>query len=144
MVRCTRCGNTFRTFPPSGEIPSAAITQTVEPSKATPETAPPSEATERRGPGFSRRSDAAAARTPAEDIERLARVVFSDIEVYNPEKVFQAIRQGRFGEQFHDELEEARRMIQDRFPTVTDAVSQFDNALEQICERRLEKASTPQ
>ncbi len=73
------------------------------------------------------------------EIQRLARVVFSDIEVYNLEKVDHALREGRFAEEFNAEMEEARRMIRNRFPSLPDAPALFDSAIEQICEKRRAK-----
>ena len=77
--------------------------------------------------------------TPTMEIQRLARVVFSDIEVYNLEKVDHALREGRFAEEFNAEMEEARRMIRNRFPSLPDAPALFDSAIAQICEKRRAK-----
>ena len=70
------------------------------------------------------------------DIQRLARVVLSDLEVYNPGRLAHAIEAGRFFDEFRSDLEEARRIARKRFSDAKDPVALFDRALLQICAER--------
>jgi len=142
LVRCSRCQQVFRTFraeqagvPAPSDAPAGATLISREPLAAPgpPATAPVSTGT----PGSAQKPQAPP--SPVSEIQRLARVVFSDIEIYNAEKVGQSIRQGRFAADFGVEMEEARRMVRNRFPSVPDAMSLFEKEIERICERRRAK-----
>jgi predicted Zn finger-like uncharacterized protein len=130
LVRCTQCGQHHRAFlPVAATAPSPALVSAPQPAAAPAAPAP--------SPASSR--PAAASRpptTPAGEIQRLARVVFSDIELYNADRMERAVRDGQFQQEFVAEIQEARKMLRNRFPGVADADGIFDAALDQICEQR--------
>ena len=51
-----------------------------------------------------------------EDARRLARLILSDIVIYHPEKVEQAIRENNFFEVLHDQINEGREYYDSRVP----------------------------
>jgi predicted Zn finger-like uncharacterized protein len=108
-VRCSRCRDVFRLSHPGGLPPGAPDTL--------------DHAAVESGPRLA-------------EIERLARVVLSDLEVYHPARLDQAIESGRFFDEFHGDLEEARRIARTRFADAKDPVGLFDRALLQMCAER--------
>jgi CheY-like chemotaxis protein len=52
----------------------------------------------------------------SERARRLARIIVSDIALYNQEKVDEGIRRGNWAEQLADEIQEARKLFRERFP----------------------------
>jgi predicted Zn finger-like uncharacterized protein len=54
----------------------------------------------------------------AEEIARLARIMLSDLRLYNPDRFTEALRAGRLFEAFKDELARGRDLVDHRFPGV--------------------------
>jgi predicted Zn finger-like uncharacterized protein len=57
-----------------------------------------------------------AAGRPAEEIARLARLMLSDLKLYNPDRFAQALRSGQVLEIFKAELSRGRDLVDQRFP----------------------------
>ncbi len=74
------------------------------------------------------------------EIQRLARVVISDLELYDARRVESAILDGRFEDAFRSDLEEARRLVRIRHAQIEDAVATFEKAIDALCEQRRLKA----
>ncbi|HET8946341.1 MAG TPA: zinc-ribbon domain-containing protein [Candidatus Polarisedimenticolia bacterium] len=53
---------------------------------------------------------------PAEEIARLARLMLSDLKLYNPDRFAQALRSGQVLEIFKAELARGRDLVDQRFP----------------------------
>ena len=53
---------------------------------------------------------------PAEEIARLARLMLSDLKLYNPDRFAQALRSGQVLEIFKAELSRGRDLVDQRFP----------------------------
>lgn len=71
-----------------------------------------------------------------EDLQRLARIILSDIVLYNPDRCEAAVREGRFAQEFQVELEEGRRLIEERFPDVPQAVALYRRAVQEWIDSR--------
>lgn len=56
---------------------------------------------------------------PAEEIARLARLMLSDLKLYNPDRFAQAVRSGQVLEIFKAELARGRDLVDQRFPQTT-------------------------
>ena len=138
LVRCTQCGQHHRAFLPV-EAGSAKPAPVPQPPAPVPPAPPPSSS----APASATRSAAIprGPATPAAEIQRLARVVFSDIELYNADRVESAVRDGRFRNEFAAEIEEARKMVRNRFPAQSDADAIFDATLAELCEKRRARVS---
>ncbi len=63
------------------------------------------------------------------DAQRLARLIISDIAIYNPEKVAEGIEKGSFHEILEDELKEGRELFQSRVDTELFGFSIYEEAL---------------
>ncbi len=114
--------------PPSQPSPQAA------PSKA-PESAPvppkPAAAPVKRGIGSAQ---------PVEKARRLARTVLSDIDLYDPEKVLESIRNGQFEAVFANELREGLKHYQMRIPKDVRAQGNFfQESLDAFIAKKKEK-----
>ncbi len=72
----------------------------------------------------------------AEDLQRLTRIILSDIVLYNPERCESAVRDGRFVEEFQIELEEGRRLIEERFPELPQGSEMFQRAVREWVDSR--------
>jgi len=59
---------------------------------------------------------AARGGAPAEEIARLARLMLSDLRLYNPDRFAQALRSGQVLEMFKSELARGRDLVDQRFP----------------------------
>ena len=57
-----------------------------------------------------------AAGRPAEEIARLARLMLSDLKLYNPDRFAQALQSGQVLEIFKAELSRGRDLVDQRFP----------------------------
>lgn len=116
----------------SGKSPDEAP----KPAPAAP-AAPPKPA-----PGPARAAAPAAAQKPSGDREvekarRLARTVLSDIDLYDPEKVIEAVRTGQFETVFAEELREGLKHYQSRIPKEVRAKGNFfQEALDAFIERK--------
>jgi len=53
-----------------------------------------------------------------EEIRRLARIMLSDLRLYNPERFREALASGRLLDVFKDEMERGRAIVDHRFPGV--------------------------
>ncbi len=60
-----------------------------------------------------------------EKAKRLARTIVSDITLYNPKKVEEAIRRGVFFSDFSDEIKEGQKLYDSRIPEDVRAVGDF-------------------
>jgi DNA-binding response OmpR family regulator len=72
----------------------------------------------------------------SEDLQRLIRIILSDIALYYPERCEAAVREGRFQDEFRVELEEGRRLIADRFPDSRRAAEIYIRAVSEWVEER--------
>jgi predicted Zn finger-like uncharacterized protein len=54
-----------------------------------------------------------------DEIRRLARIMLSDLRLYNPERFREALLSGRLLDAFKDEMERGRAIVDHRFPDVT-------------------------
>jgi CheY-like chemotaxis protein len=77
-----------------------------------------------------------AAGEATEDLQRLIRIILSDIALYYPERCESAVREGRFQDEFRVELEEGRRLIADRFPGWASAAEIYLRAVGEWVEER--------
>ena len=77
--------------------------------------------------GGSSREDTSARQGNA---ERLARIVVSDIVLYNPDRHQAAMESGEFLEEFKVELDEGRRLLLGRFPEVPEVEAAYSTAVE--------------
>ena len=118
LVRCSRCGQVSRAFLPESRSSGASARPIVP---------------------------AGTVRPAAQALDGGASTGSPDASTVSPptaptvEKVDHALREGRFAEEFNAEMEEARRMIRNRFPSLPDAPALFDSAIAQICEKRRAK-----
>jgi DNA-binding response OmpR family regulator len=87
------------------------------------------------GPAAAPGPGGTAAETP-EDLQRLIRIILSDIALYYPERCEAALREGRFQDEFGVELEEGRRLILDRFQGSRRATEQYARAVSEWVEER--------
>ncbi len=77
-----------------------------------------------------------AALTPPEDLQRLIRIILSDILVYYPERCETAVREGRFVQEFRVELEEGRRLVTERFAGLPQVAEIYRRAVHGWAEER--------
>jgi predicted Zn finger-like uncharacterized protein len=71
-----------------------------------------------------------------ENLRRYARIIVSDIALYNQELVEQGIREGTFSELLARELEEGRRLYLTRVPPGSAVADHFDEAVRDFIARR--------
>lgn len=88
-----------------------------------PETAPAPGVTAPAAPPWGEALD------PVTEIKRLARIMLSDLKLYNPDRFAAAVRDGRMLESFRDELIRGKDLIVGRFPKVPDSVALLTTAL---------------
>jgi CheY-like chemotaxis protein len=118
---------------PTAAAPPEAPSAKPEPAAAPPE-APPAKPEPAPAP--------AAAPEPSGDKEvekarRLARTVLSDIDLYDPEKVVDAVKNGQFEVVFAEELREGLRHYQSRIPKEVRARGNFfQEALDTFLEKK--------
>jgi CheY-like chemotaxis protein len=77
-----------------------------------------------------------AALAPQEDLQRLIRIILSDILVYYPERCETAVREGRFVQEFRVELEEGRRLVTERFAGLPQVAEIYRRAVHDWAEER--------
>lgn len=77
-----------------------------------------------------------------EDAKRLARLILSDIVIYNSEKAERGIREDRFFELLESEIEEGRRYFANRLESPSgDLDSTFDETVKQFVDMKREELS---
>ncbi len=86
-----------------------------------------------RGPGGSVRPGLERLR---ENLRRYARIIVSDIALYNQELVERGLREGSLAELLRDELEEGRRLYLTRVPPGAAGAAYFEEAVRDFIERR--------
>ena len=64
-----------------------------------------------------------------EEAKRFARIIVSDIALYNPEKVAEGSRNGTFFELLKDDIQEGRELYRHRFPAVVTPVDYYEEAI---------------
>jgi len=72
---------------------------------------------------------------PAEEIARLARLMLSDLKLYNPDRFAQALRSGQILEIFKAELSRGRDLVDQRFPQTASRQEMLAAALREGIER---------
>ena len=72
----------------------------------------------------------------SEELQRLTRIILSDILLYNPERCDAAVREGRFEQEFQVELEEGRRLVLDRFPGQPRAIEAYRRLVQEWAEEQ--------
>jgi predicted Zn finger-like uncharacterized protein len=75
--------------------------------------------------------DPAPQGTGPEAIRRLARLMLSDLHLYNPDRFAQAVRDGRVLQVFHVELQRGRELVDERFPDLASRQALLAQALEE-------------
>lgn len=78
---------------------------------------------------------AAASGAPREEIRRLARIMLSDLRLYNPDRFRQALEEGRLLEVFKIELARGRDIVDQRFPDLATRQDQLASALHDSIEQ---------
>jgi CheY-like chemotaxis protein len=68
---------------------------------------------------------------PHAEIRRLARIMISDLKMYYPEELRQALLRRTFSESFREELAQARELIARRFPDTPDRMEILATALKE-------------
>jgi len=71
-----------------------------------------------------------AERSGPEAIRRLARLMLSDLRLYNPDRFAQALREGRVLQVFHAELQRGRELVDQRFPDLPARQTLLSEALQ--------------
>ncbi len=75
---------------------------------------------------------------------RLARIIVSDIALYNQKKVEEGVRNDTFRELFEEELQEGRLFFNQRFPDqVREGASYLDDALEDFISQKRSELNCP-
>jgi predicted Zn finger-like uncharacterized protein len=163
-VRCKRCQKVFRAHRASPGAPAAG--PPVHGSGAREAGASPKSGAASGGrpgtptavgdkPGGGKASESAPAGAPGakavpvtviapaapvaqSDIQRLTRIIISDIVIYGPEKAERAIREGKFTELYRLEIEEGRKMVRSRFPgaATAAALAAFEASLKDLLDSR--------
>lgn len=90
------------------------------------------------------RIDPRDALDPAAEIQRLARIMLSDLKLYNPDKFASAMQDGRLLETFRSELLRGKDLISNRFPDLPDRMALLTSALRQGIEEERGAAGTDQ
>jgi predicted Zn finger-like uncharacterized protein len=74
---------------------------------------------------------AAEGLNPEQEIQRLARIMISDLKMYYPEGFHRALLQRNFADTFQEEMRQARELISRRFPRVPQALQVLAAALKE-------------
>ena len=78
------------------------------------------------------------------EARRLARLILSDIVIYNAEKVEAGIRSGNFFDTLKDEIKDGRDYYESRVPyRVRQQTEFFDDTLQQFVQMKSEERSRP-
>jgi len=106
-------GGGFAAGPAAAAVPAPAAAEPIPPRPAEPQPAPPQPAPSAVGPAPAATPE--PARDPAlADAERLARIIVSDVVLYNPEKFEAGVRDGNVLELLESELAEGRALFEQR------------------------------
>jgi predicted Zn finger-like uncharacterized protein len=107
-----------------------------------PSPAPAAEAGEGTRPGSGSAAGKATDRSdPHREIHRLARIMVSELRLYNPERFAAAMKQGKFLDTFRMELTRGKDMIASRFPDLPDRVAVLGAALREAITAEARAAS---
>jgi CheY-like chemotaxis protein len=68
---------------------------------------------------------------PRSEIHRLARIMVSDLKIYNPDEFRRAVLERRFSETFREELTQAKDLVGRRFPDMPDRMAVLAEALKE-------------
>ncbi len=96
---------------------------------ALSDTAPPCET-----PAPPEAATASSETSIPEDVQRLIRIILSDIVLYNPDRQQAAMGSGEFLKEFKVELDEGRRLLLGRFPEVPEVEAAYTAAVERWLE----------
>jgi len=128
--------------PPSPAPAPAHATQAVIPLAPARERTPAVDESEPRRPAPVKEIDPRDALDPAAEIQRLARIMLSDLKLYNPDKFATAVNDGRLLEIFRSELIRGKDLITSRFPDLPDRMALLTTALRQGIEEEISAAGT--
>jgi predicted Zn finger-like uncharacterized protein len=128
--------------PPSPAPAPAQATQAVIPLVPAREGTPAVDESEPRRPAPVKEIDPRDALDPAAEIQRLARIMLSDLKLYNPDKFATAVNDGRLLEIFRSELIRGKDLITSRFPDLPDRMALLTTALRQGIEEEISAAGT--
>jgi hypothetical protein len=79
-----------------------------------------------------------------DDARRLARLILSDIIIYNAEKVEEGVRDGTFFELLKNEIEDGRNYYESRVPfKVRQKTEFFHETLQQFVDMKREELDIP-
>lgn len=110
----------------SPELPTETLVSSVAEADPVLTPPPPSERPFSPAPQFGKRD-------PHEKAQRLARVLISDIVLYNPERHQRALREGRVKEEFRDEIQRSwEEYVGQVGTTLANNTSYFTEALNEI------------
>ena len=79
---------------------------------------------------------------PAAEIQRLARIMLSDLKLYNPDQFATAVHDGRLLETFRGELLRGKDLITNRFPDLPNRMALLTAALRQGIEEEQSAVGT--
>ncbi len=69
--------------------------------------------------------------------QRLARIIISDIALYNQKNVEEGLRQGNFTEALKSELEEGKKLYRERVsPEILNSTNYFETAVQEFISKR--------
>lgn len=114
--------------PPSGAAPLWRAAVSVSPPA---ESLPPAQEPEPFRPAPPKEIDPRDALDPQAEIERLARIMLSDLKLYYPDRFVSAVHDGRLLEIFRSELLRGKDLITNRFPDLPDRMALLTTALRQ-------------
>ena len=144
-LKCPKCQNIFTVFRPAPEPIEPPAPQPVEvepPAPPMPEP-PPAPEISATPPEEDIVPPPAPEDGEVESARRLARIILSDIALYNPSIVEEGVRTGRFGELLAAELGEGRALYEARVPR--DVASRGDFFAEEMEKfvKNLDKKARP-
>jgi predicted Zn finger-like uncharacterized protein len=116
---------------PSAAPPGSTIAMPAM-GRSHPQAGSPAQARERAPrPASPKEIDSREALDPQAEIERLARIMLSDLKLYNPDRFASAMQEGRLLETFRTELLRGKDLITSRFPDLPDRIALLTAALRQ-------------
>jgi predicted Zn finger-like uncharacterized protein len=117
---------------PPPPVPDAAparqVAVSISPAAAS---VPAAEEPEPFRPAPPKEIDPRDALDPQAEIERLARIMLSDLKLYYPDRFVSAVHDGRLLETFRSELLRGKDLITNRFPDLPDRMALLTAALRQ-------------
>lgn len=111
--------------------PVAPAGKSVAPAARAREAGPPVAVPEPPRRAAAKVIDPRDALDPAAEIQRLARIMLSDLKLYNPDRFASAVHDGRLLETFRGELLRGKDLISTRFPDLPDRMALLTAALRQ-------------